>query len=294
MNITLIGMPGAGKSTVGVVLAKRMGMDFIDTDLIIQKEYNKTLSEIINEKGIEGFKKVENDVISKLELDNTIIATGGSAVYGKEAMKHLRDISKVVYIELTEENIEDRLGDLNERGVVLEDGETLQELYDTVQDKGSAPQQDCYFFVFGYQRADVLKSETKLSQSDDIDMMFNLGNAQSRAAASPKDMFRCITEKGAPRGIHVLMWQDSYQVLEQDDKDIMSYFNMKTAFSMTPEEFSRAVGENDVSLMGENNAVYYNRARDNQKFRPYQMPDESWAEKLCGRLNETGSAQQEV
>lgn len=171
---------------------------------------------------------------------------------------------------------------------------TLQELYDTVQDKGSAPQQDCYFFVFGYQRADVLKSETKLSQSDDIDMMFNLGNAQSRAAASPKDMFRCITEKGAPRGIHVLMWQDSYQVLEQDDKDIMSYFNMKTAFSMTPEEFSRAVGENDVSLMGENNAVYYNRARDNQKFRPYQMPDESWAEKLCGRLNETGSAQQEV
>ena len=102
MNITLIGMPGAGKSTVGVVLAKRMGMDFIDTDLIIQKEYNKTLSEIINEKGIEEFKKVENDVISKLELD----------------------------IQLSEENIEDRLGDLNERGVVLEDGETLQELYD--------------------------------------------------------------------------------------------------------------------------------------------------------------------
>ena len=130
MNITLIGMPGAGKSTVGVVLAKRMGMDFIDTDLIIQKEYNKTLSEIIDEKGIEEFKKVENDVISKLELDNTIIATGGSAVYGKEAMKHLRDISKVVYIQLSEENIEDRLGDLNERGVVLEDGETLQELYD--------------------------------------------------------------------------------------------------------------------------------------------------------------------
>ena len=123
-------MPGAGKSTVGVVLAKRMGMDFVDTDLIIQKEYNKTLSEIIDAKGIEGFKKVENDVISKLELDNTIIATGGSAVYGKEAMKHLRDISKVVYIQLSEENIEDRLGDLNERGVVLEDGETLQELYD--------------------------------------------------------------------------------------------------------------------------------------------------------------------
>ena len=130
MNITLIGMPGAGKSTVGVVLAKRIGMDFVDTDLIIQKEYNKTLSEIIDAKGIEGFKKVENDVISKLELDNTIIATGGSAVYGKEAMKHLRDISKVVYIQLSEENIEDRLGDLNERGVVLEDGETLQELYD--------------------------------------------------------------------------------------------------------------------------------------------------------------------
>ena len=130
MNITLIGMPGAGKSTVGVVLAKRIGMDFVDTDLIIQKEYNKTLSEIIDAKGIEGFKKVENDVISKLELDNTIIATGGSAVYGKEAMKHLRDISKVVYIQLSEENIEDRLGDLNERGVVLEEGETLQELYD--------------------------------------------------------------------------------------------------------------------------------------------------------------------
>lgn len=164
----------------------------------------------------------------------------------------------------------------------------LQEYYEAVQDKSAAPEQDSYFFVFGYQRADVLKSEIKLSQSDDIDMMFNLGNAQSRASAAPKDMFRSITEKGALRGIHVLMWQDSYQVLEQDDKDIMSYFTMKTAFSMSPDEFSRSVGENDVSLMGENNAIYYNRARDNQKFRPYQMPDEGWVTKICDRLNGIG------
>ncbi len=163
--------------------------------------------------------------------------------------------------------------------------QTLTSLYDIAQGNAAAPENGEYFFVFGYQRADTLKSEAKLSQGDDIDMMFNIGNAQSRATASPKDMFRSVIQNGAQRGIHTVLWQDSFTALEQDDKDLMSYFTMKNAFSMAPDEFSRFVGENDVSLMGENNAIYFNRARDNQKFRPYQMPDEAWVAEICEKLN---------
>ena len=163
--------------------------------------------------------------------------------------------------------------------------QTLTSLYDIAQGSAAAPESGEYFFVFGYQRADALKSEAKLSQGDDIDMMFNIGNAQSRAAASPKDMFRSVIQNGAQRGVHTVLWQDSFTALEQDDKDLMSYFTMKNAFSMAPDEFSRFVGENDVSLMGENNAIYFNRARDNQKFRPYQMPDEAWVAEICEKLN---------
>ena len=129
-NITLIGMPGAGKSTVGVVLAKIMGYEFIDSDLVIQKQTGKLLHEIISENGNKGFIEVENEINSKLEVENSIIATGGSVVYCKDAMKHLAEISTIVYIKLSYEEIKKRLGDLEERGVVLDDGETLKQLYD--------------------------------------------------------------------------------------------------------------------------------------------------------------------
>jgi len=129
-NIILIGMPGAGKSTVGVVLAKKLGFHFLDSDLVIQKQYGKLLHELIEEYGVEGFWKLENNVNAGLQVRETIVATGGSAVYGKEAMEHLRQIGMVVYLQLPYAEIEDRLGDLNARGVTLHQGQTLEDLYE--------------------------------------------------------------------------------------------------------------------------------------------------------------------
>lgn len=129
-NVILIGMPGAGKSTVGVVLAKRLGYTFLDSDLVIQQKYGKLLHELIREHGVEGFWKIENDVNAGLTCDKTVIATGGSAIYGAEAMEHLRSIGTVVYLRLTLPQIEERLGDLTERGVTLREGQDLKALYE--------------------------------------------------------------------------------------------------------------------------------------------------------------------
>ena len=129
-NITLIGMPGSGKSTVGVVLAKRLGRRFVDSDLVIQDRHGKLLHELITEYGVEGFWQIESDVNASLDLENSIIATGGSACYEPEGMQHLREISTVVYLKLPYEEVEKRLGDLNARGVTLQPGQTLRDLYD--------------------------------------------------------------------------------------------------------------------------------------------------------------------
>lgn len=129
-NITLIGMPGSGKSTVGVVLAKRLGKHFVDSDLVIQERHGKLLQELITEHGVEGFWKIESDVNASLNPENTIIATGGSACYEPEGMQHLRDISTVVYLKLPYTEVEKRLGDLNARGVTLQPGQTLRDLYE--------------------------------------------------------------------------------------------------------------------------------------------------------------------
>lgn len=129
-NIVLIGMPGAGKSTIGVVLAKRMGYRFIDSDLVIQEKYGKLLHELIEENGVEGFWKIENDVNASIETDKSVIATGGSVIYGKSAMEHLRSIATVVYLQLPCEEVAERLGDLNERGVTLKPGQDLKDLYE--------------------------------------------------------------------------------------------------------------------------------------------------------------------
>lgn len=129
-NIVLIGMPGAGKSTVGVVLAKCLGYRFIDSDLVIQEKYGKLLHELIEEHGVEGFWKIENDVNASINVEKSIIATGGSAIYGKEAMEHLREIATVVYLKLSYEEIQERLGDLSARGVTLKPGQDLLTLYE--------------------------------------------------------------------------------------------------------------------------------------------------------------------
>lgn len=128
-NIILIGMPGCGKSTVGVVLAKALGMDFVDSDLVIQSTMHATLSQLIEQHGDDGFREIENRVNASLDMQNSVIATGGSVVYGREAMEHLKSIGKVVYLRLTCENIAERLGDLHARGVTIKPGWTLQDLY---------------------------------------------------------------------------------------------------------------------------------------------------------------------
>lgn len=129
-NITLIGMPGSGKSTVGVVLAKMMCMTFIDGDLLIQNKEGKRLSKIIDEIGNDAFLKLENNTLASLKVNNSIIATGGSAVFGKEAMENLKKISTVVYLNVPYESLEKRLKNLKNRGVVFEEGQTLKDIYD--------------------------------------------------------------------------------------------------------------------------------------------------------------------
>ncbi len=121
-NIVLIGMPGAGKSTLGVVLAKILNYDFLDTDLVIQKKYGQTLQAIINERGPLGFIEAENQVLGEIDVEHTVISTGGSAVYSAEAMEHLRQHGTVVYLKISSEELVKRLGDLEERGVVMKAG----------------------------------------------------------------------------------------------------------------------------------------------------------------------------
>lgn len=128
-NIILIGMPGVGKSTVGVVLAKKLGYSFVDADLVIQSWEGKLLHEIIEERGVEGFWMLEEAVGESMDVRRTVIATGGSAVYGKNAMAHYKQIGTVVYLSLPLEGIRERLGDLTERGVTLRDGQDLDGLY---------------------------------------------------------------------------------------------------------------------------------------------------------------------
>lgn len=129
-NIVLIGMPGVGKSTVGVILAKELGYQFIDADLLIQKQGKRLLREIIAQEGVDGFIQIENQVNASIETDRTVIATGGSVVYGREAMEHLKKISTVVYLKLSYQALKKRLGNLKNRGVVLREGQTLRDLYE--------------------------------------------------------------------------------------------------------------------------------------------------------------------
>lgn len=129
-NIILIGMPGVGKSTVGIVLAKVLGYDFIDSDLLIQRSEGKLLWQIMRDVGNDGFNRIEERINSEIQTDRSVIATGGSVVYGKKAMEHLRSIGTVIYLEADCATLAMRLGDLNRRGVVLRPGQGLSGLYE--------------------------------------------------------------------------------------------------------------------------------------------------------------------
>ena len=128
-NITMIGMPSSGKSTVGVLLAKRLGFSFIDVDIVIQEKEGRLLKEIIADEGMYGFLEVENRINAGLEAKMSVIAPGGSVIYGEEAMAHLKEISEIVYLKMSYEEMEKRIGNVVDRGVALKPGFTLRDLY---------------------------------------------------------------------------------------------------------------------------------------------------------------------
>lgn len=128
-NIILIGMPGAGKSTLGVLLAKSLGMDFVDSDILIQQKEKRLLQEIIDNDGIEKFLQIEEEVLSSLNTENTIIATGGSAVYSEKGMMHLKKNGICIYLHVDFEEIEKRITNITTRGIVLKNGKTLADAF---------------------------------------------------------------------------------------------------------------------------------------------------------------------
>ena len=129
-NIIFIGMPAVGKSTVGVVAAKRLGMRFVDTDLMIQEQEGKLLHEIIAEAGEDGFLQIENQVNRNVNVENSVISPGGSVVYCEDAMRHFKEIGTVVYLKVSYETIRDRIRNPKKRGVVLREGQSFRELYE--------------------------------------------------------------------------------------------------------------------------------------------------------------------
>ena len=128
-NIVFIGMPAVGKSTVGIVVAERLGMRFIDTDLLIQEQEGKLLREIIAEKGEEGFLEIENQVNASVKAQNSVISPGGSVIYCKDAMKHYKKIGTIVYLKASYQTIKRRIRNPKKRGVVLKEGQSLRDLY---------------------------------------------------------------------------------------------------------------------------------------------------------------------
>ncbi|HOP99521.1 MAG TPA: shikimate kinase [Acetivibrio clariflavus] len=128
-NIVLIGMPGAGKSTVGVVLAKAMGKPFIDTDLLIQQKQDMLLQEIIDKHGINKFLYIEEKVVMDLDVKDHVIATGGSVIYSDLALNHLKKDSKIVYLKLSFDELMIRLKDFKGRGIAMEKNRSLLDVY---------------------------------------------------------------------------------------------------------------------------------------------------------------------
>lgn len=129
-NIVFIGMPASGKSTVGVVVAKRLGYKFVDTDLVIQEVEKRLLKEIIAEEGNEGFLRIEDRVNAEIQEERAVISPGGSVVYCENAMRHYKETGMIVYLHTSYETISNRLHNAKNRGVVLKDGQTLKDLYE--------------------------------------------------------------------------------------------------------------------------------------------------------------------
>ena len=157
-NITMIGMPSSGKSTIGVLLAKRLGYSFVDVDIVIQEKEGRLLKEIISTEGMDGFLAVENRVNAGLDVKKSVIAPGGSVIYGAEAMEHLKEISQVVYLKMSYEEMEKRIGNVVDRGVALKDGMTLRDLYNE-----RVPYYEKY--------ADIVIDEEGMTSGDTVDAL---------------------------------------------------------------------------------------------------------------------------
>ena len=155
-NIIFIGMPASGKSTIGVVVAKHLGYDFIDSDLLIQKQEKRLLKDIIADVGNEGFLAIENQVNCDIEAERAVISPGGSIVYCQEAMEHFKEIGTIIYLKVSFETINERISNAKNRGVVLKEGQTLKDLYD---------ERTCLFEKY----ADCTISEEGLSLEETID-----------------------------------------------------------------------------------------------------------------------------
>ena len=128
-NIVLIGMPGCGKSTVGVILAKTLGIGFVDTDLIIQQRENRLLQNIIDTDGIDYFLECESNAIQSIECENSVIATGGSAVYREDAIEHLKKNGKIIYLDVPLDEIKKRLNNINTRGIASKKNKSIEDIY---------------------------------------------------------------------------------------------------------------------------------------------------------------------
>lgn len=128
-NLIFIGMPAVGKSTVGVVVAKRLGMNFLDTDLVIQEKEGRLLSEIIEQEGEDGFLELENRINRELDVENTVISPGGSVIYGTDAMRHFKETGIIIYLHASYGEIKRRIRDPKKRGIVLRPGQSLRDLY---------------------------------------------------------------------------------------------------------------------------------------------------------------------
>lgn len=130
MVITFVGMPGCGKSCMGRAMAGKLKMKLIDSDRLIEKRYGKKLQELIDELGVEEFRRIEEETLLSIEGDNLIISTGGSAIYSDKGMLHLKEIGKIFYLFCSYETVKSRIGDYSKRGIVLKPGQTIKDLFD--------------------------------------------------------------------------------------------------------------------------------------------------------------------
>ncbi len=129
-NLVLIGMPGAGKSTVGVILAKRTSRGFMDTDLLIQTSQGKSLQEIVDQQGYEQLREIEEQTLLSIQVENSVIATGGSAIYSESAMQHLKQNGDIIYLDVELEELEKRVGDYGNRGIAKKTDQSFKDLFE--------------------------------------------------------------------------------------------------------------------------------------------------------------------